>query len=307
MTTNTILKLMVVIVLIVIVGTTMGCVEQNDQYNYTEDEYRPTPQQYYTPEPVDKATPEPIVVSTSKTVSSIPDNYYNITVDQSFIDHGLFRYLDKYTWGRPVGIGEWSFREASELEHELTEKGCNVTIRWADVKTSIDLSEYETSWTKTDDYEQSHCQPKMDQATCWLMIELDGEMVAYDPTYCYWVFEPDNDNQEGYFDRRDRYHSRWYYTENTASTWADWYSATSYNFIDFNDIYEIEDYYMSGEMQARHNGSDMNGAWWSYSESDEYNATDDFRISFGWWMTDEEFHEIESRINRATDWYVCGD
>ncbi len=91
------------------------------------------------------------------------------------------------------------------------------------------------------------------------------------------------------------------------STWADWYSATSYNFIDFNDIYEIEDYYMSGEMQARHNGSDMNGAWWSYSESDEYNATDDFMIRFGWWMTDEELHEIESRINRATDWYVCGE
>ena len=40
--------------------------------------------------------------------------------------------------------------------------------------------------------------------------------------------------------------------------------------------------------------------------SEDYNVTDDFMISFGWWMTEEEYHATESRINRATDWYESG-
>jgi len=60
---------------------------------------------------------------------------------------------------------------------------------------------------------------------------------------------------------------------------------------------------MSGEMLARNAGKNMTGVWWSYFNSDEYSPSDDFQISFGWWLTEEERREIETRINEATDWF----
>jgi len=235
-----------------------------------------------------------------KTISVVPGNYYNITVDQYFIDHKLYKYLDTYTWGRPVNVGMWSFREAAELEHDLTEKGCNVKIRWADCKTTIDHTEF-AARTKTDDYGRSACLPELDQVSCWLMIELNGEWVAYDPTYCYWAFKPESEMKDEYVSG-GKYHEWWYYKEGKTYSTPD-YTLTSYNFIDFDDIYELEEYYMSGEMLARNAGKNKTGVWWSYINSDEYSPSDDFQISFGWWLTEEERREIETRINEATDWF----
>ena len=299
MTLKTTLALTLIATLIIL---SAGCIDNDAE---PETAYiTPTP----TPNIVEPQSPIIVEVTPDEelldyeTISVVPGNYYNITIDQYFIDHKLYNYLDGYTWGRPVSVSSWSFREVTELEHELTEKGCNVTIRWVDLKTSITHTESDMMRVKTDDYERSGCQPNLDQVGCWLMIELDGELVAYDPIGCFWAFKPDHKNKNEYIDRRGRYHDWWYYKENTTYSWP-YGSVTSYNFIDFADIYELEEYYLSGEMRTRGAGKNKTGVWWSYSESDEYNATDDFLISYGWWLEDEELRTIECRINRATDWF----
>ena len=238
-----------------------------------------------------ESTPETLI---------LPD-YYNITIEQSFIDYKLYNYLKQYTWGRPVNTGMWSFREAAELEHKLTEKGCNVKIRWADCKSTISHTDFEER-VLCDDYLRSGCQPELDQVSCWLMIELNDEWVAYSPTHCYWIFKPECEMKDEYTSG-GKWHNWWYYEEGKT---AEWYGDTwtSYNFIDFNDIYEIEEYYMNGKMQNRDAGKNKDGIWWNYVNSEEYSTSDDFLISFGWWLTEEERREIETRINKATNWFT---
>jgi len=234
--------------------------------------------------------------------SSVPDDYYNITVDQYFIDHRLYNYLDGYTWNRPLirGAG-WGLPESAELEHELVEMGCNVTIRLASVKTTVDHDESKNR-VKTDQYARSGCLPELDQTWVWLMIELNDEIVAYEVYGSYWVFKPDSVMKDEYV-ADGKWHDWWNYKENmtwiyNGNTW------TMYNFKDFGDIYELEDYYLSGAAQTDCINRCENGMWCSYFTSDEYNSTDHFLIEFGWWMTEEEFHETETRINKATDWVV---
>lgn len=58
------LETIVTIALIVIAGTTMGCIEPEYEDGYTENEYRSTPQRYQVPEPVYTATSEPTKIRT---------------------------------------------------------------------------------------------------------------------------------------------------------------------------------------------------------------------------------------------------
>ena len=59
------LETIVTIALIVIAGTTMGCIEPEYEDGYTENEYRSTPQRYQVPEPVYTATSEPTKIRTT--------------------------------------------------------------------------------------------------------------------------------------------------------------------------------------------------------------------------------------------------
>lgn len=254
------------------------------------------------PETLPTALPELAAIEYE---SSIPDDYYNISVDQYFIDHKLYSYLDGYAWNRPLirGAG-WGLPEAAELEHELSEMGCNVSIRCANVRTTIDHSEFENR-VLTDGYARSGCLPTLDQAWAWLMIEYSGEVVAYEVYGSYWVFKPDSVMKDEYVSD-GKWHDWWNYKENMTwvyggNTW------TMYGFKDFSDIYELEEYYLSGGARADCINRCKNGQWCSYYTSNDYNATDHFLIEFGWWMTEDEYHETETRINKATDWFVLVD
>lgn len=236
-----------------------------------------------------------------KPISTIPNNYYNITVDQHFIDHKLYNHLIGYTWNRPLirGAG-WGCPEVAEMEHYLTEKGCNVSIRLADCTTTIDHTDFEHR-IHTDGYERSGCLPKMDQYTEWLMIELNGEMVAYNIYHSHWAFKPDSSMKDEYVSNGKWYDWKYYEEGHThiydGNTW------TLSNFRDFDDIYALEDYFISGDAHNDSIETCNNGMWCSYCRSDDYNATDEFMIRFGWWMSEEEEHATELRINTATDWF----
>lgn len=82
MAITTKLKTIVAIALIVIAGTTMGCIEPEYEGSdgYTENEYRSTPQQYRAPEPVYISTPEPTPRRTVSTSISTYANGQNICV-----------------------------------------------------------------------------------------------------------------------------------------------------------------------------------------------------------------------------------
>jgi hypothetical protein len=253
-------------------------------------------------------TPEIIIIPIIKehiVVSSIPDDYYNIKVDQYFVDHKLYNYLDGYTWNRPVWKGSWSMVETTELEKILTDKGCNVTIRLALIDSNYRVPDKYLPAKGSDGYERSCYNDSLTQYSSWLMIELDGEMTAYNACYGFWIFEPDHYTQD-----RAVIGGKWrddgYY--NVGGDWTSiYYTGTMIKFIDFKDIYELENYYLSGKSNQDWLNTNQYGKWFDYANSDEYNATDDFLITFGWWIVDDEFHKIENRINEATNWFSLGD
>lgn len=303
MKTNTILKTAVICV--ICAATLMsGCMEthpeetQDDAYVHTTQSLT-IPATGQIPEEMETIISEPIA-AVSK--SSIPDDYYNISVDQYFIDHKLYNHLDGYTWNRPLirGAG-WGLPEAAELEHELTEMGCNVMIRLAHVRTTVNHDEIDKR-VKTDGYARSALLPEMDQYCEWLMIELDGEMVAYNVYRTYWAFEPSHPTKNYCF-YDGKWHDMWYYEDGHTDVY-DGNTWTVHDFMDFDDIYDLEDWFMSGDAREWQMERCENGVWCSYFASDGYDPADHFKIRFGWWMTDEEYHETETRINKATDWFV---
>ncbi len=134
------------------------------------------------------------------------------------------------------------------------------------------------------------------------MIEFEGEMVAYDVYGSYWVFKPDH-KSKNYYISDGRWHSWYYYQEGTTEIY-DGDTWTVYDFKDFKDIYEIEEWFLSGDARTWEIEHCKNGVWCSYCTSDDYDPVDDFLIHFGWWMTEDEYHETETRINEATNWFV---
>lgn len=297
-------KTICVIMVVMVAGITVGCITPEDSGSdrYVDDEYTPTPEQYQVPDTVPTPTPELTTVSTTKAISSIPDDYYNVTFDQYFIDNKIYNYLDGYTWNKPLVRGAgWGLPEVAELEHDLTERGCNVTIRYASVATTIDHEDFKNR-VLTDGYARSACLPEMDQYETWLMIEFEGELVAYDVYGSYWVFKPDHKSKNHYISD-GRWHSWYYYQEGTTEIY-DGDTWTVYDFKDFKDIYEIEEWFLSGDARTWEIEHCKNGVWCSYCTSDDYDPVDDFLIHFGWWMTEDEYHETETRINEATNWFV---
>lgn len=235
--------------------------------------------------------------------SPIPEDYYNITVDQHFVDRQVYSYLKGYHWDEPER-GMWSLWRVTQLEHELTNRGCNVKIRYADCKTRLWVDEDDMASVGSDDYERSCYQPELDQIHAWLMIEMDDVWVAYDAQFCYWAFEPDHPDKSWHW-KGDKLYDHAYYKEDATWNWGSG-SCTFHNFIDFDNISELWNYYQSNEMYERRSEEGLSGKWYDYWNSDDYNVTDDFLINFGWWITDDEFHEIETRINKATGWYGYG-
>ena len=254
------------------------------------------------------ATIEPLVVieipQEIEVVSSIPNDYYNITVDRHFVDHGLYGYLKGYHWDKPIWTGSWSMSETAELEQILTNRGCNVTIRLAMLDTSLFVNEKDLPAKRSDDYERSCYNESLNQYSSWLMIEWQGEMVAYDPYWCIWIFEPDHPDKGVYWEG-DKLHdpSAYHVGEQWVSPYGTW---TITDFIDFKDIYELEEYYLSGKANEKLLEGSCDGKWFDYFKSDQYNASDDFLSAFGWWLSENEYREINTRINKATGWYGYG-
>ena len=250
---------------------------------------------------------EPTVILTVDpiTVSSIPDDYYNITIDQHFIDHQLYNYLEDYTWGRPIWKGMWSMQETAEMEKILTDKGCNVTIRLALLDSNYRVPDKYLPAKGSDDYERSCYNDSLSQYSSWLMIELNGEMTAYNAYHGFWIFEPQHHTHD-----RARIDGKWR-DDGYYSVGGDWTSAygtcTMTKFIDFKNIYELEEYYLSGTANRDWLNTNQYGKWFDYANSDKYNTTDGFLITFGWWVSDEEYHERETRINEATNWFKLVD
>ncbi|MEA3325538.1 MAG: hypothetical protein U9Q37_10505 [Euryarchaeota archaeon] len=295
-------KTICVIMVVMVAGITVGCITPEDSGSDRCVDDTPTPEQYQVPDTVSTPTPEPTTVPTTKAISAIPDDYYNVTFDQYFVNHKIYNYLDGYTWNKPLVRGAgWGLPEVAELEHDLTERGCNVTIRYASVATTIDHEDFKNR-VKTDGYARSACLPEMDQYETWLMIEFEGEMVAYDVYGSYWVFKPDH-KSKNHYTSDGRWHSWYYYQEGTTEIY-DGDTWTVYDFKDFKDIYEIEEWFLSGDARTWEIENCKNGVWCSYYTSDDYDPVDDFLINFGWWMTENEYHETETRINEATNWLV---
>ena len=294
---------MILIVCVICAATLMsGCMES------AEPENQPSVPPTVAPSPVPTVTQsaetdvESMVITMPETpTSSVPENYYNVNPDNYFVDHKLYNHLTGYTWNSPLVRGAgWGLPEIAEMEHYLTEKGCNVTIRVADCSTTIDHTEF-AQRTRTDGYARSGCLPEMDQYTEWLMIELNGEMVAYNVYGSYWAFKPESSMKDEYVSG-GKWHDWWYYEEghtfiHDGNTW------TLSNFRDFDDIYALEDYFLSGDARNDSMETCNNGMWCSYCRSDDYIAADEFMIRYGWWMTEEEEHATERRINEATDWF----
>jgi hypothetical protein len=250
----------------------------------------------------------PVVIETPQeieVVSSIPDDYYNITVDQHFIDHGLYGYLKGYHWDKPVWTDSWSMSETAELEQILTNRGCNVTIRLAMLDTSLSYGDEDWFPSKySDDYERSCYNDSLNQYSSWLMIELDDKMVAYCAASCIWIFEPDHPDKGVHWKGDKLYDNSAY---KVGEQWIGPYSsATITEFIDFEDIYELEDWYLSGEANEKWLEGSSGGKWFNYFRSDQYNTTDDFLSAHGWWLSEKEYREINTRINKATGWYGYG-
>ena len=258
MTTNT--RKIATLITVLIVGAMMsGCVEEPITPAQDIPVSAPTPKIIFTVTPEVIPTPDPVVIPTPRptprptpkivtepiVISCIPNNYYNIVIDQYYIDHKLYKYLEGYAHDKPICKDGLSLYEVTKLEQELINMGCNVTMRYTYPKYTHNR----------------------DETQCWLMIEINDKWLAYNPTDCHWM-------QKG-------------------ESWE------SYNLIDLKDIYELENFYMSGEM--RNITMNQQGDQSIYYHSDEYNTTDDFLVSYGWWITNEELREIKTRINEITD------